>query len=501
MLVRTKTLFLLLLISTPAMAQEKTVVKVSMLGAPWVVPVAPTANYLRTLRVIANRKISLTANLTTPFLGDVTGEEATLSPESTALDLEPNVPKLVRLTFSKVPHAEVYRGVIEIRSKSPVRKIVEAALQLDARVRPELAAPALKSFSRVRKGADWLACILLGDEAKNPKIELRVQSNKAQRVQLRATDAVVVGETSGREIGCVVTEVSCKNKSGELGVVRVALNIDRDNLPADKYTGSVLLLSTEPDATAVSVPVEILVRAAPVLPLLLIIIGVILGLIVKWMEEKGNRQAELIVRLERIQSALNADDHLVLAGEIDKARQQIYLTDVTNAETTVTGLERRADAVRRIDRWIEELGTSGATVPELITDLEDARKAVIVTPDELRLTDLETKVRAALVQAVQSRGIGQNQRTTSRARSIGARIAAIQDDFRRLRAESAPLIRWSLYVLTVIALIYAGLSTLYVSNATFGANGLGDYAALLLWGIGADVAGKTLSGVGSLLKR
>lgn len=494
-------LLLLLLISTSSAAAERVTVKISALGAPWVVAVAPTASYVRTLRVVADKKVSLTAELTTPLLGDVTGEEASVNPESTSIDLEPNVPKLLRLTFNKVPHAEVYRGVIELRTKLPVRKICEVALQLDARLRPELTAPALKSYSRVKTGSDWLTRILLGEEFTKTRIELRVQSTKPRRVVVRARDAIVVGEKTGREVGCTITDDSSCQNNGELGVVRVALNIDRNNLPADKYTGSVLLLSAEPDATAVSVPVEILVRAAPLLPLLIILFGVILGRTIKWMEEKGNQQADLILRLERVESTLKPNDHALLADDIDKARQQIYLGDVTNGETAIASLESRADAVRRIDRRIEELRTSGATVPDLIDELEQFRITAIVTPDAQKLTELENKADKAIAVALQSRAIGQNQRTAGRTRSIRVRMVALQDGFREWRAEAAPVFRWVLYGLTVVALIYAGLQTLYVSNTTFGANGLGDYASLLLWGVGADIAGKTFSGVGSLLKR
>ncbi|HET8796476.1 MAG TPA: hypothetical protein VFO89_02235 [Thermoanaerobaculia bacterium] len=495
---RTKTLLLLLLVAMSAISEEMHV-KVSTLGAPWIVPVSQTATYVRTLRVETNRKITLTMDVTTPFLGDITGEEipVTFNPETKTLVLEPGIPQLVRITFTKVSHAELYRGVIQFRGTSPVRKILDATLQLDARMRPELIAPPLRKFSRVRD-AGFLARTLLGDVAGESKIELRVHSNKPQRIQLRAKDAVIVGEKSGREAGCVITESTCENVSGDLGVVRVALNLDLANLPPDNYTGSVLLLSTEPDALAVSVPIEIAVRAAPLIPLLVIVFGVIVGIVAKWMEDKGNRQADLLIRLERVRNALQPGDLRTLSDLFDKARQYIYLADLANAETAVGDLETRADAVQRIDRWTEDLRTSGVTAPDLLGELEKARVAMLVNPDQQKLADLETQVHTALAQIAVSPG---ERAATRRGAPIASRVASWWDAFLRWRAESAPLIRGALYLLTVLALIYAGLQTLYVANPTFGANHLGDYASLFFWGLGADVAGKTLSGVGSLVKR
>src|SRR4051794_38115715 len=102
---------LVLMMSLPALAAD-THLTVSMLGAPWVVPVAPAASYVRTLRVVADKKISVTMVITAPFLGNVTGEEIPVTFQPEALELESDIPQLVRLTFTKTPHAELYDGVV-----------------------------------------------------------------------------------------------------------------------------------------------------------------------------------------------------------------------------------------------------------------------------------------------------------------------------------------------------------------------------------------------------
>lgn len=103
--------------------------------------------------------------------------------------------------------------------------------------------------------------------------------------------------------------------------------------------------------TYLTVPFDISIRAAPLLPSLFVILGVAGGKFVKYMNGKGNRQADLIIRVERVDKLLAAEDREILVGDLEKARQQIYLGDLDNADVTILSLERRASALRNIDRF------------------------------------------------------------------------------------------------------------------------------------------------------
>jgi hypothetical protein len=64
----------------------------------------------------------------------------------------------------------------------------------------------------------------------------------------------------------------------------------------------------------------------------------------------------------------------------------------------------------------------------------------------------------------------------------------------RIRTEATPLVRWLLYVVLLLVLLAVGLDSLYVTKgATFGAHPFADYLSLILWGLGSDVAGRTLA--------
>ena len=57
-------------------------------------------------------------------------------------------------------------------------------------------------------------------------------------------------------------------------------------------------------------------------------------------------------------------------------------------------------------------------------------------------------------------------------------------------------VRPVLYGVLLVGLTIVGLNTLYIEKGeTFGARPLSDYFGLLLWGLSADVASRSLSGL------
>jgi len=67
----------------------------------------------------------------------------------------------------------------------------------------------------------------------------------------------------------------------------------------------------------------------------------------------------------------------------------------------------------------------------------------------------------------------------------------------QVRAEATFwFVRPLLYLVLLTGLTLAGLNTLYIEKGeTFGAKPMSDYLTLLLWGLSADVASRSLSGL------
>lgn len=256
--------------------------------------------------------------------------------------------------------------------------------------------------------------------------------------------------------------------------------------------------------TYLTVPFDISIRAAPLLPLLFVILGVAGGKFVKYMNDKGNRQADLIIRVERVDKLLATKDRNILLGDLEKARQQIYLGDLGNAEATILSLERRSNALRSIDRWIASLGEAGGqAAQQMILTLEAFRVEVLTSVGDAKLAEHEaavTRILAAAAAATAARNVAQQNAADADGRSVVRWFADRQEATQRWLAEATPLIRFVMYLALLGGLIYAGMQTLYVPNATFGANGVADYVALLVWGLATEVTSTTLANIGSLIR-
>jgi hypothetical protein len=57
------------------------------------------------------------------------------------------------------------------------------------------------------------------------------------------------------------------------------------------------------------------------------------------------------------------------------------------------------------------------------------------------------------------------------------------------------------YIFLILGLTYVGLKTLYIPNATFGANGVMDYFPLLFYGVGQDIVGASVMNLDTIFER
>jgi hypothetical protein len=502
---RVRWMLLLAFVAMPALAAEIKVTVKQLPRRAWRESLTATkSSFDRYLHVVADADIALDMTIVSPFAGDASGALAAHTLTPTTLALKRGIAQLVLVTVSRVERADVYRGTIAFRDKTP-RDIMHVEVALDVRVKPAFAAPPAQSIARVshRDGNDWLARLLVGSESVDGKALLKVQSTTPQKVHIAAADVLATGAKNGREVGATLIDVKTITSS-DVGIIRFPVTVDRANLAPDRYSGSVLISAGEAGDTYLTVPFDISVRAAPLLPLLFVILGVAGGKFVKYMNDKGNRQADLIIRIERVDKLLATKDRDILLGDLEKARQQIYLGDLDNADATILSLERRANALRSIDRWSAALGEAGGqAAQQMILILEAFRVEVLTSVNEAKLAEHEATVVRILAEAAAAtvtRNASQKKAADADGGSVARWFADRQEATQRWLAEATPLIRFVMYLALLGGLIYAGMQTLYVSNATFGANGVADYVALLVWGLATEVTSTTLANIGSIIR-
>jgi hypothetical protein len=219
------------------------------------------------------------------------------------------------------------------------------------------------------------------------------------------------------------------------GVLTLHFRINPADLPADHYTGTVRVTVANVDEP-VTVPIDFTVRDAPYLALLALALGIGLGRLSKFLAGPGGTRRDLYARagLLRRRAKRERDDALLQAVEV--AQHAIDDDDLEHARRLLDAAEqaRPATAGGAAD-------TAGTTVGTAPPRNATQRLAAAISPVETEL------------------GLG--------AHLIG--------------------------VATWIGLLIIGFQTLYVQQGlSFGANGIFDYVALVLWGLSADVVGRGL---------
>ncbi|MGB8509522.1 MAG: hypothetical protein WCD76_14135 [Pyrinomonadaceae bacterium] len=300
--------------------------------------------------------------------------------------------------------------------------------------------------------------------------------------------------------------------------VTVALS----DIPADHYTGSIYLTVAGQSST-LKVPVDFNVRSGPLWPLLFLLFSILLGRLFKFMQDKGNAIANALESINRLGFRLrdaNAEDAEIIAPMLRAARDLVSQDKAAEATAALNAVSARLSTLGEL-RQIEARLTgkeANPAVPPILSDIRQAREHIRLQQDDRAkalvskikdalaalaatpsLTDTDTgDVTAAVERAdaasVAAAILGTVRNTADRRLRRGlAMLSGLSDE---LRAEATLFIaRPILWLALLIGLLALGLKTLYIDNPVFGANLFTDFLGLIFWGLSADVASRTLSGL------
>lgn len=292
----------------------------------------------------------------------------------------------------------------------------------------------------------------------------------------------------------------------------------------DQYSGAAIL--TLGQKNRLSFPIILSVRSGPLLPLFVLFLGVVLGRLLKYMQERGEPQAKVLQELYRLQSDIKAA-RLEIADEeslINMAKEVETLIireklDIAPAE--IKAIYDRLEVLGQL-KSLEEKINANAQSPELpdadtlTVDIREARSS-IAQKDDARAKDLLVRIREKInavgaKSAVEDIGVkGVNQllsevtnatdeigsaplfspkKSTSNFKMFMINLSGVSD---QIRAEATFwIVRPILSVTLLIGLSFVGMGSLYVEKPTFGANPFADYLGLIIWGMSADFASRKL---------
>jgi hypothetical protein len=84
-------------------------------------------------------------------------------------------------------------------------------------------------------------------------------------------------------------------------IVTINLKVSRQELTPDHYVGDVEVRIPGKDEP-LKIPLEVNVRTGPELPILILLLGIAFGRLVKYMQDKGTPQSDLLLQLFQIEA-------------------------------------------------------------------------------------------------------------------------------------------------------------------------------------------------------
>ena len=316
------------------------------------------------------------------------------------------------------------------------------------------------------------------------------------------------------------------------------LQIARADLPADRYQGTLRLkIDGAEEALAINSTIE--VRNGPLLAILAVIFGIIIGRLVRNRQSPlSQKQENLFPRLKELSASAGAlkDQELrqYIEEEIKKARASVASSNEDEATVSqhVVEIGKKIGLLVRLEQDNEWLANT-------MTKESDPNKKLLMSPlttynNEVaglirtnmeaaskQLEEFEGKLAAAGMPAPGTRGgkrggveqpgtapneadnIPPSASGWSQLVQIGGKVLQVALHF-VLGVDAMAVeqrfwfVKSLLFLVLLILLALIGLQTLYVNNgAIFGVNGIYDYIGLFLWGMSAEVAQRTLQDLGT----
>ena len=273
------------------------------------------------------------------------------------------------------------------------------------------------------------------------------------------------------------------------------LIVDASEAAPDRYTGTgeIVLLDGE---RRLALPVEVSVRVNPWRVLVLILIGVLLGRLAKWMNDRGDQILAARNRVDQFAARRNQLDlqfQQYLEPTLLELRKMLAAGRFAATEGAITTANARAELVERAaSLWQWAKLKDDKAIREQIRSLGNA---LTYSTDFAGVTARLNQIDAELGQ----------ERPVQREFARGARTIAHDDAtsgrrWERISAfatKAAVVLHPSLELIGVLLLAFVGFEALYVNgSATFGANPVADYLTAIVWGLSADVAARTITSLG-----
>ncbi|MGC0321077.1 hypothetical protein ABIG06_001706 [Bradyrhizobium sp. USDA 326] len=265
----------------------------------------------------------------------------------------------VRITIANIPRPGRYKGMLKLWANSDEANALNVRIEVEVGIRPMLAqlrtAPQWNLVRCDWAWTCWIAREFISNSATTDKQPIRLENQSplpAQRI-----DTLVLLRGTNNKSNDVTRDVSL-GPVGTIpgsGTAEVPITINYNALDADTYDGSVRFRVPATDE-ALTVPLVVNVRDGPILPLLLILVGVIVG---RWARELDSpaikAQMKALQRLYGIRSDMKSVRNAVSASFLKE--QADLLEHLTKRAQQLNSNSSRGQT-SWMSKWMSWLGST-----------------------------------------------------------------------------------------------------------------------------------------------
>jgi hypothetical protein len=316
-------------------------------------------------------------------------------------------------------------------------------------------------------------------------------------------------------------------------IISLPLKWTRSRIPPDRYTGAVYL-TLEGKEGRLAIPIDLSMRTGPALPIFVLFVGIILGRLFKYMQEKGIPQSDALAKLYQVEGQIfaksDSKDQEILTPMLKKVRDSVSQIELETVTTDLGKIKERSNcltSLRKMEQQLQGMEQDPDVGGEngVLAKIQEARNLIKFENDDKAkellqqmslmiakvskgmmgaddkpdpsLTAAENEAVLAIAsaeRAVQATVV-QSKTAMNRFAWLKQRLIDIAGVSNELRAEATLWIGRPLLSLALLfGLSLVGIRSLYVEKGTtFGSDPFSDYLGLILWGLSADVASRSVT--------
>ena len=426
------------------------------------------------------------------------------------IQLSPDTPKNIKITVSGIEEPGTYQGQVQFRPRGGAPEQTLPLTVILKATQPLTPLPGTDQL-KLHLSQGWLSGLLLPKaETVNQRV-LQFQNPFQLPVKLVAAEFVLNGDQTGYQL-TPPEKVNLKESAEEQNkpIINLTLDLGRAAIPPDKYTGSIFL-KFEGAKEVLQLPVaELTMRYGPLRALMFLLIGILLGHFLLFMKTTGLALSKFERDLDDLKDRVNQTepvDRVILQRMLDSVDSQVSYKTMKpeDADKELEKISERLDLLVRVEAIEQKLPSLGQE--PILEKIQAIREAVRQKKDadgeglfDALEALLEKQPSALLTFAIiQSPGLQPQAAMMPSLQEAHAAHAILSRLKQGWEAIDRFLIKWIgppiYYAVTLLILVCVGLMSLYLKNTTFGAAPVVDYAGLVFWGLGSDVASRNIQNV------